>query len=190
MLFQLASKDLRKGSKRSRIAFWFVLFCVADVGWIFAWHYRQIAVSVLAMVALLFCLTRILTLIKTMADAAGMISLEMPFGLYAGWITVATVVNISAFLVSLGWDGFGVPLVWLVLVLLVAAVIAAFVTYRIQNIAYPAAVIWGFSGILTRYMPDFRFDLQTPAMWIVLTIALCLLALTAQWILLLARRVK
>jgi uncharacterized membrane protein YhaH (DUF805 family) len=191
VVFQLVSKDLGEGSKPSRIAFWFVLSCIANAGWIFAWHYRQIAVSVLVMVALLYCLSRILLLIKGAGDTyRSMVSLELPFGLYAGWITVATVANVSAFLVSLGWNGLGVPVVWLVLVLLVAAAIAVFAAYKTRNIAYPAAVIWGFTGILTRYTPGFRFDVNSDAMWIVLLLALCLLALTAQWILLIVRRVK
>jgi len=191
VVFQLVSKDFGEGSKPSRIAFWFVLSCVANAGWIFSWHYQQLTVTVIVMAALLYCLLRILLLMKNAGDTyRSMISLELPFGLYAGWITVATVANVSAFLVSLGWNGLSVPAVWMVLVLLAVAAAAIFAAHKTRNIAYPAAVIWGFAGILARYTPGFRLDASTDAMWIIFTLALCLLALTAQWILLIVRRVK
>lgn len=191
VVFQLFVQKPTGENNLSKVAFWFVASCIANAGWIFAWHYQQIIVSAIVMAGLMACLARILTLT---ADAGGtccsMVSLELPFGLYAGWITVATVANIAVLLVDLGWDGFGVPVVWMIVTLLAAVGIVVWVTRRIKNIAYPAAVIWGFVGILVRYLPDFTLDTRNDAMWIVFALGLCLLILTARWIEIIVRRLK
>lgn len=192
VLFQLFSKDLGKDGKLSQIASWFVLSCIVNIGWLFAWHYRQILVSVVVMLILLFCLMRILKMIlDTPRTFGSMISLELPFGLYAGWISVATIVNIAALLVNLGWNHFLIPdFAWLIIVLLGVTFIAIAATSGSLNIAYPAAIIWGFTGILVRYLPNFTFDVQSNTMWIVLAIGLCLLIMVIRWIDIVARRLK
>ncbi len=192
VLFQLFSKDLGKDGRMSKISFWFVLSCVANIGWIFAWHYRQIIVSAVVMAVLLFCLSRLLSLASGAERTFGsMISLELPFGLYAGWITVAAIANIAVLLNDIGWDGFGIPsYIWLIIVILIATFIAITATRDTLNIAYPAAVIWGFVGIFTRYLPAFQIDIHAEAMWIVIAFSLCLIILAIRWIDVLIRRLK
>ena len=192
VLFQLFSRELATDGKLSRVSFWFVFSSIMNAGWIFAWHYQQIIIATILMVLLLFGLTRILTLIAgRMSTFGGLISLEIPFGLYAGWITVATVANISVLLVDLGWDGFGIPaFIWLIVTILIATLIAISATRQTMNIAYPAAVIWGYVGIFTRYLPGFSIDVQKEEMWIVLTFVLCLVILIIRWIDILIRRLR
>ena len=191
VVIQLISRDFGAGSKPSKIALWFVLSCVANAGWIFAWHYGQIAGSLLLMIALMICLSNILVLVKGAGDTfRSVVGLELPFGLYAGWITVATVANVSVFLADLGWDGFGVPAVWLIAVLLIAAAVALLAAQNTRNLAYPAAVIWGFGGVLARYAPHLRFDTGSDQLWIALTLVVSMLALAAHWITLIVRRVR
>jgi hypothetical protein len=192
VLFQLFSRNLGKDGKPSKIAFWFVASCILNIGWLFAWHYRQLIVSVAVMLALLACLMRILRLLSDTPKTAGsLIGLELPFGLYAGWITVATVVNVSALLVSLGLSNFLIPdFVWLILLAPVTTLIAVAASGSTRNVAYPAAILWGFAGVMVRFLPDFRFDLQSDAMWIVLVFGLCMLAVAIRWIDLVVRRAK
>ena len=190
-IFQLFIQKPAADNNLAEIALWFVLSCVANAGWIFAWHYQQIVVSAILMAGLMYCLGRILSLTADTGDTCcGLISLELPFGLYAGWITVATVANIAVLLTDLGWNGFGVPVVWMIVTLLAAVGIFLAVTQKIRNIAYPAAVIWGFVGILVRYLPDFTIDTHNDAMWIVFALGLCLLVLAARWIEIIVRRLK
>jgi hypothetical protein len=192
VLFQLFSKEFNRDGRKTKTAFWFSLSCIVNIGWIFTWHYDQILVSTIAMVVLLYCLTRILSLVSGANHAFGnLIGLELPFGLYTGWITVATVANISVFLVSLGWDGFGLaPFIWLIIVLLIATFIAVSTTRDTKNVAYPAAVIWGFIGILVPYISQFRIDVKLNAMWIVITLGVCLIILAVRWIGTIANRLK
>ena len=192
VMFQLFSTKMSQHGMTPKIAFWFVVSCLTNIGWVFAWHYDQILISTIIMVVLLYCLLRILMLVADMEHTLGhIVSLELPFGLYSGWITVATVANLSVLLVSLGWDGFGIPTyLWLIAVLLIATFLAVTASRKTLNIGYPAAVIWGFIGILTRYLPDFKVDINLDIMWIVITLGLCLLVLAIRWIDVLSRRLK
>ncbi len=191
VVFQLFVQKPSAENNLAKVAFWFVLSCIVNAGWIFAWHYQQILVSAVVMAGLMACLGRILSLTAAPdGTCCGMVSLELPFGLYAGWITVATVANIAVLLTDLGWNGFGVPVVWMIVTLLAAVGIVVWVTRKIKNIAYLAAVLWGFTGILVRYLPDFSFDTHNDAMWIVLALGLCLLILAARWIEIIVRRLK
>ncbi|MBN1778138.1 MAG: tryptophan-rich sensory protein [Clostridiales bacterium] len=192
VLFQLFSASLGKDGKLSGIALWFAASCILNIGWIFAWHYRQIIVSAAVIILLLICLMRILTmLLDTPRTFGNLFSLEIPFGLYAGWITVATISNIAALLVSLVWDHFLIPdFAWLIIVLLGTTIITIVAGGSSHNIAYPAGVIWGLVGILVRYLPDFKFDVQVNAMWIVFILGISLLVITVRWIDIIVRRLK
>ncbi len=192
VLVQLFSQTLSKDIRMTTIANWFILSSAANVGWIFAWQYSRFGLSVILMAVLLFSLARILTLLKgAERTLTNLFSLELPFGLYAGWITVATIANISVFLLDIGWTGFGIPwFIWMVIVLLVAAIIAITATRATLNVAYPAAILWGLTGILARYLPDFRFDTGSETMWIVVALALSMLAIAIRWIDVIIRRVK
>ncbi len=192
VLVQLFSAELGRDERLRTIAFWFILSSAANVGWIFAWQYSQFLITVLVMLVLLFSLTRILSLVAgSERTLTNLFSLELPFGLYAGWITVATISNIAVLLLHLGWDGFGIPwFIWLIIVLLLATAIAVKATRDTLNLAYPAAVLWGLIGVFVRYIPDFRFDLGSETMWIVIAIILSILAITVRWIDVVIRRFK
>ena len=192
VLVQLFSAELGKDERLSKIAFWFIASSAFNVGWIFAWQYSQFVVSVLLMVVLLFSLTRILSLVAgTEKTYTNLFSLELPFGLYAGWITLAIIPNIAIVLLNLSWDGFGIPwFIWLIIVLLLATAIAVRATRDTRNVAYPAAVLWGLIGIFTRYIPAFRFDVGSETMWIIIALGLSMLAIAIRWIDVVIRRLK
>ena len=192
MLFQLFSSELGKAGKQYKTAVWFVISSALNVGWIFAWHYDQIILSAILMCALLLSLIRILMLISGTERTLGyMFSLEFPFGMYAGWITVATIANTAVLLLDIGWTGFGIPwFLWIIAVFLIATLVVIAVTRITRNMAYPVAVFWGFTGVLTRYLPDFKLDLQSDTMWIVIALILCLLILTIRWIDIVLKRLK
>ena len=74
---------------------------------------------------------------------------RFPFSLYAGWLTVATIVNVGGVLAVNGWDGFGIPYpVWGVLMLLVAAAIVLTTRFRWRDPVYGAVLVWACVGIV------------------------------------------
>ena len=79
------------------------------------------------------------------------ICVHLPFSVYLGWITVATIANISVALVSVGWGGLGIaPAYWAILVILVALVITLLMIAKRKDIAYSLVLIWALAGIMVK----------------------------------------
>ncbi|ABR46726.1 conserved hypothetical protein [Alkaliphilus metalliredigens QYMF] len=70
------------------------------------------------------------------------------FSVYLGWISIATIANITAFLVDIDWNGFGIsPAIWTVSVMSVGIVLALLFIYLHKDIFYALVVDWAFLGI-------------------------------------------
>jgi hypothetical protein len=129
----------------------FVLSCFLNAGWIFAWQYLQIELSVGIMLCFLSLLTWIY--IKTQPYRQGLkisqyIWLYLPFAVYLGWISVATIANITALLVDKEWDGFGIAAVtWSYVMVLVATLLGLLFSIIKKEWAYTLVVIWALYGI-------------------------------------------
>ncbi|MFC0525851.1 TspO/MBR family protein [Pontibacillus salicampi] len=128
----------------------FVLSCVLNSLWIFMWHYEFFAISVIVMVLLLLTLLRLYVKLKE-TDA---VFLDVvPFSVYLGWISVATIANISYYVTYLGWDGFGISdSVWAFLLLIVATVLAITFLKKEKDWVYPLVFVWAFIGIGVKNM--------------------------------------
>lgn len=139
----------------------FLLSCFANTGWIFAWHYRQVLLSLGFMLILLFSLIFIylkLDIGRKRVDPSVFYFVHLPFSLYLGWITVATIANITAVLVHYQWNGWGLSEVfWTVLVILAGTVIALINIRQRGDIAYSAVILWAYLGIIIK-----RYSVATP----------------------------
>jgi hypothetical protein len=129
----------------------FALSCVANIAWIFLWHYEVFPLTLVAMFALLTCLIVIylrLGIGHVQTSAATRWLVHVPFSIYLGWVTVATVANVTSVLDYVGWDGWGIsPQAWAVIMLVIASTIT-FLTLRIRkDIAYALVIVWAFAGI-------------------------------------------
>ncbi len=135
-----------------KLSVYFIATSVANAAWIFAWHYMMPGLSLAIMIALLACLIKIADLLKGRNfSRQEKFFIRLPFAIYFGWITVATIANVTVFLVSLGWDGFGVaPSVWTVMILLVGAVIGIARMTKDRSIAYGLVFVWAYAGILIK----------------------------------------
>lgn len=186
-VFQLlpakAEANIARQAMLKELSLLFMGTSLINAGWIFAWHYDRIALSLVLMVVLLLGLMRAAWLLRAPhCNPREELALRMPFGLYFGWITVATIANVTVWLKSIQWDGFGLSEpVWTAAILVVGAAIAAVTMYRIRNVAYGLAVLWAFAGILNRHLSAQWYGSQyalvvgfTIAMLVVLLAALVL----------------
>ncbi len=133
---------------------YFVISSIANVFWIFAWHYTLTGLSVVIMLLLLFSLIKIADILREekLSEKKDKLFILFPFSVYFGWITVATIANITAFLVSIGWDGFGISEeLWMVIILLVGAFIGIVRMIKDKNIPYGAVFIWAYFGIWIKH---------------------------------------
>ncbi|MGD6844807.1 tryptophan-rich sensory protein [Bacillus infantis] len=126
----------------------FILTCLLNSAWIFAWHYEFFLVSVLLLTGLL--LTLIFLYVRLQAASPSFFD-RLPFSVYLGWVSVAVVANFSYYLVYISWDGFGLPdAAWTIIMLCVASALA--IVFRIKNSdrIYPLVFVWAFIGIAVR----------------------------------------
>ena len=73
---------------------------------------------------------------------------DIPFGVYLGWISVATIANITDWLYAVQWDGFGIaPAAWAVIMLAVATLLGALMARTRRDAAYLLVLVWSFAGI-------------------------------------------
>jgi hypothetical protein len=129
----------------------FILSGVFNVLWLFLWHYDQIVLSVALMFALLATLIAVylrLGIGKNSVTLKEKAFVHLPFSVYLGWITVASIANVSAALVSIQWSGFGLANdTWAVLVIAVALLITLAVIATRKDIAYSLVLVWALIGI-------------------------------------------
>ena len=124
VIYQLFQKEDELVLKVNRL---FIVNALLNASWIFSWHYDLIWLSIIIMIGLLITLIKIADIFKNKIITTKEIwVVRLPFSIYFGWITVATIANVAVFLVYLGWNGFGISeSVWTVVVLLVGAFIGS-----------------------------------------------------------------
>ena len=130
-----------------RITVLFRISCALNIAWIIAFSFVQIELSVLLIIGFVITLSLICQRLLTLQDRNRWL-LPLSFGIYAGWLFIATVVNIAAALVKLKWNGFGMSdEVWAVIVLITAVFLVILVLLKIRNAAFPLPVAWAYLGI-------------------------------------------
>ena len=123
----------------------FVLSCILNSLWIFMWHYNFFGLSVIVMILLLLTLIRLY--VKAKAVDASFLD-RLPFSVYLGWISVATIANISYYLTYIEWNGFGVSAsIWTFILLIVATLLAFYILITKNDWVYPLVFVWAFVGI-------------------------------------------
>jgi hypothetical protein len=133
----------------------FLASSVANCAWIFLWHYQLFVWTLLAMFILLVSL--ILMYLKlgigrsTVTRAENWL-VRVPFSVYLGWITVATIANVTDGLAYLKWSGWGIaPQAWAVIMLAVAVLVAALMALTRRDLAYLLVLVWAFVGIALKF---------------------------------------
>jgi hypothetical protein len=133
------------------IGYLFVLNCLANSAWIFFWHYLLFPWTLLMMLIILASLIVIylrLDIGRSRASAAETWLVRVPFSIYLGWITVATIANVTDLLEYWSWNGWGIfPEHWAVIMLAVATLLAALVSFTRRDVAFLLVLIWAFAGI-------------------------------------------
>src|SRR5512143_1652422 len=134
-----------------RLGYLFALSCIFNAAWLFCWHYLQFGLSVIVMLILLGLLIASylrLNVGRQPSGAAEKWCVDIPFSVYLGWISVATVANISDYLYSVHWDGFGLaPMGWAVIMITVAGLLGLAMALSRKDSAYLLVLVWSFVGI-------------------------------------------
>jgi hypothetical protein len=146
--FQPAQKE---NPRLRNLGYLFAISGLFNAAWLVCWHYNLFGLSVLVMLTLLALL--IASYIKlnvglTVVTAAERWSVDVPLSVYLGWISVATVANISSWLYLVNWNGFGIaPQVWAVIMISIASVLGILMTLTRRDSGYVFVLAWSFAGI-------------------------------------------
>lgn len=134
-----------------KIGIWFIVSCILNVAWLFFWAFDMIGISMIVMLALLVVLYMIYFRIHLLEDylyndeKKGFL---LPFSLYCGWISVATIANISVFVKYMHWNLFNVSeIVWVSLAIILAVLINLFFISIRKDKAFGIVGIWALAGI-------------------------------------------
>ncbi len=170
----------RNDARMEAIAGPFVFSSVANIVWIFLWHYNVFPATLVAMLALLASLIVIYLRLgtgRTRGNAAETWAVRVPFSVYLGWITVATIANVTQVLYFVGWSGFGFsPETWLVIMLAVAVVVAGLMAWTRRDVAYLLVLVWAFIGIALKHA---AVPPVTTAAWVATAAVVLLVAYAA-----------
>ncbi len=170
----------------------FSVSSLINAAWIFSWHYRIIPLSMVLMVFLLICLIDIAVIVNAQSlSPREKLFIRLPFSVYFGWITVATIANAAALLVSLGWNGFGIPeSIWTIIILATGTLIGTATLLRFKSIAYGLVLVWAYAGILIKHTSASGFFGEYPGIVVAVVICLVLFAVVIVYTLLKKPQVK
>ena len=134
-----------------KTGWWFVVSCLANCLWIVAWIYNYTALSSVFIFLLLFSLIQIVLKNRMQvfdAPISVIAFLWWPFVFYSGWITVASIANVSAVLVKYNWDGFGLsPTFWAICLIAIATIINLVVTWTRNMREFALVGAWALIAI-------------------------------------------
>ncbi len=135
----------------SAIGWAFAISCALNALWIVAWHYDRLPLSMLIMIALLAVLVYVNLQLRN--QPPGLI--KAAFGIYLGWICIATIANAAALLTAQQWGGWGLPdVLWAIVMINAGLIITALALFATKNPFLGIAVIWAFIGIVLSRQAD------------------------------------
>jgi hypothetical protein len=166
----------QKASRRLRsLGYLFALTGVFNAAWLFCWQYNHVTLSVIVMLILLGLLIACylsLDIGHTQVSNAEAWCVNIPISVYLGWISVATLANISDWLYAIHWNGFGIdPQVWAVILLVVASVLGLWMALTRRDSGYLFVLVWAFIGIAIKQSAT---ALVADAAWLAALVALAL----------------
>ncbi|VDG99077.1 Uncharacterised protein [Lysinibacillus sphaericus] len=173
-----------------KIAVYFSISSVANALWIVAWHYGKLGTSIILMLIILVSLIIINSLtVKADLSFKEKFFIRLPFSVYFGWITVATIANITAYFVSIDWNGFGLSdQTWTIIILLVGTVIGIATLLKNWVASYGFVLVWAYVGIYNQHVSPEGWNEAYPG--IILTVSICIILLTllSLWVLVKRRK--
>lgn len=133
------------------VGWWFAISCVANSLWVVTWLYGYTFLTIPIMVLLFISLLKIIGNNRDVIRSQGLktaIFLRLPFYIYSGWISVALIADVAAYLKKIQWSGFGIPeTAWTVLMFAIAAVIHLYMVWKKDMPAFALVAVWALMAI-------------------------------------------
>jgi benzodiazapine receptor len=148
----------RENPRLRRVGYLYAVSSALNILWIFFWHFNVFVGTIIVMLALLATLLAIYLRLKigvAPVKTAEKWLVNVPFSIYLGWISVATIANASQFLFYLNWNGWGIgPQAWAILMILAATFIGLLMVLLRRDIAYTLVLVWALAGIGVKHLAE------------------------------------
>lgn len=133
-----------------------ILASIFNSLWLFMWHYEIFAWTVVLMIMLLISLLAIYYIFKQAKPSEKPryfeLFIRLPFSIYLGWITVATVANVTDIFYLMGWNILSLPgQVWSAIMIAVASLLGVSMIFRENDFAYASVIVWAITGIAVKF---------------------------------------
>jgi hypothetical protein len=149
-----ATPAQKENPRIRKLGYLFAISGIFNALWLICWHYNYFGLSVLVMLILLGLLIAsylALNVGKETVSTAEFWRIDIPFSIYLGWISVATIANITDYLYLINWNGFGLaPQVWAVIMLIIASLLGFLMTLIRRDSGYALVLVWSFAGIAVK----------------------------------------
>jgi hypothetical protein len=156
----------KENPRLQKLGYLFAMSGVFNAAWLFCWHYNQFGLSVLVMLILLGLLIASylrLDVARTRVSEGEHWCVQVPFSVYLGWISVATIANISDWLFSISWSGWGITAqAWAAIMIAVASLLGLLMALTRRDDAYLFVLVWSFIGIAVKQA---EFPLVANSAW-------------------------
>lgn len=130
----------------SAIGWYFIASSVFNGIWIFTWHYEMILISFFVIFGLLVSLILLYRELKVSQFEEG--AYLLPFSVYLGWVSVATIANLVTFTIAANWGQFGLPSeLWFTLLLIAVVGLSAYMLFGQNDYLYGLVILWSLSGV-------------------------------------------
>lgn len=132
-----------------KIGWWFVVSCLANCAWILTWLYGFTGLSVIVLlIAFISLLMILMEALKYNSGNAQKWFINFPFQIYAGWVSVALIAAVAAWLTKIEWSGFGISDVsWTIILIIIASLIHIFMTWKKNAPVFAFVAVWALVAI-------------------------------------------
>ncbi|MCZ2084462.1 MAG: tryptophan-rich sensory protein [Flavobacteriales bacterium] len=132
-----------------KIGWWFVVSCLANCAWILTWLYGFTGLSVIVLlIAFISLLMILMEALKYNSGNAQKWFINFPFQIYAGWVSVALIAAVAAWLTKIEWSGLGISDVsWTIILIIIASLIHIFMTWKKNAPVFAFVAVWALVAI-------------------------------------------
>ena len=89
--------------------------------------------------------------------------IKITVSIYFGWISVATIANMTVLLTKYQFNGFGIkPIYWLLFILIIGVLLSILVLFYTRNTVYVFVIIWAYLGILMKHISQTGWNRAYP----------------------------
>ena len=152
-LWQYQKKTAETSEIINAISHWFFASCVANATWIIFWHYEKVALSLATMFFLLYSLIRFYQAVSSLRplNFGNAVGIHLFISVYLGWISVATIANVTTMIISTGWQAnASVQGPWTIVMIIIATLLGIIMIFRKQDIPYALVIVWALWGIYSK----------------------------------------